>query len=460
MDSAFVLAKNIANTTYEDLPSEVVEVTKKCILDSLGVMIGGSTTDKAAREIVELVREGGGKEESTIIAFGDKVPSWMAAFANGAMMHVLDYEDTHDAAIVHPTACTLPAALAIAERLGKINGKDFITAVVLGSDMAIRLGLARTKPIAWYGWLFPEVHAAFSSTAAAGKLLKLNEDEIVSALGIALNQAAGSMETIFDPGSVIRQIRDCFSQKAGVLSALMAQRGIQGVRNSFEGKGGLFNLYYRGEYNPGLLTSDQGKKFEIVDISFKTWPSCRFTHAYIEAALGIMRENDIKPGDVREIIVAVGAAFNRMLCEPLEERRKPTQSIDAKFSIPFTVAIAVARGNVVISDFLPEGLKNAAVLEMAQKVTCSFDSELDVKGIPPAVVEIRAKNGKTYSKRIDFPYGHPRNPISTEDLIAKFRDCANYSAKPLSKEKVDRAIDLVLNLEQVKDISEVIQLLH
>ena len=225
MDAAITLSSFIVNTNYQDIPKEAIDTSKKALLDCWGVMIGGSSTDKAASEIIGMVQEGGGSEDSTIFGVGGKVPAWMAAFANGAMMHVLDYEDIHDDAIVHPTEYVLPASLAVAEKRGGVSGQEFLAAIILGSDLAIRLGLARTKPIAWYGWLLPEVHMTFCATASAGKILKLNNDEMVNALGIAINQAAGSMEAIFSPGSVIRQIRDCFGQKAGVLSALMAPTG-------------------------------------------------------------------------------------------------------------------------------------------------------------------------------------------------------------------------------------------
>jgi len=458
MDAAYEFAKYIVNSKYSELPIEVVEQVKKSILDTLGVTVAGSTTDKACERIVELVKEAGGKEESTILGFGGKVPAWMAAFANGSMSHVLDFDDTHDFASAHPTAHALIAGCAIAERVGGVNGKDLITAVALGGEMGLRLALARTKPIDWYGWLSPMIWGAFSSTAAAGKLLKLSEEQMVSAFGIAINQTAGSMEANFDTGSDIRAIRDCFSGKTGVLSALMAQRGIRGVKNSLEGTAGLFNLQLRGEYNRAGLVDDLGKRFEYLNTGFKPWPSCRFTHPYIDATLNIVHENDIRPEDVEEIVAVVGDSARHLMCEPLEERRRPPGSIDAKISIPFIIGVAVTRRRVVISDFLPEALGDPAVFEIAQKTTCRLDRRLDSTGVSPAVVEIKTKDGMMHSKRVDSAYGDPSNPLSMEDLIAKFRDCVDHSAKPLPKARVDEAISLITSLEEVKDVSNVIQL--
>ena len=170
MDAAVSFSKLIVGTRYEDIPEADVEVTKKDILDALGAMIAGST-DSAASEIVKMVKESGGKKESTIVSFGGKVPTWLAAFANGAMAHAIDFEDTHDTAVVHVGGCTLPAALAAAEGAGGVSGKEFIAAYTLGGEILIRMGLARIHPTAWYLFLLPSLMGTFSSAAAASKML-------------------------------------------------------------------------------------------------------------------------------------------------------------------------------------------------------------------------------------------------------------------------------------------------
>ena len=458
MDAAISFAKFIVNTKYEDIPKDDVEVTKRNILDSLGAMIGGSTTEMAAREMVEMVREAGGKKQSTIIGYGIKAPSWMAAFGNGAMAHVLDYEDTHDASVVHVGGCTLPAALAAADDLGGVSGKDFITAYALGGEMLIRMGLARIHPTAWYLYMLPSVMGTFSSAAAASKLYNLNEDQVISALGLALQQAAGSFEVNFDPaGSHVRAIRDAFSAKSGILSALMAKRGIIGARNSLEGKAGLFNLHLKGEYNASPLKEELGKIWHMAELSFKPWPCSRWTHAHIDAELRILKNHDIEPENIEEITGIIGIS-GLMMFDPIEKKRNPATSIDAKASLPFTLAVGALRRNLAIADFLPEGIKDSKVLEMAKRVGYRFEKDEKATALKPGIVEIKTKDGSIYTDRVDFPYGHPRNPITTEDLIKKFKDCASYSAKPLSDANIDRVTDLLLNLEQVEDVRSIIQL--
>jgi 2-methylcitrate dehydratase PrpD len=458
MDASFSLAANVVNIRYEDIPGSVVETTKKSILDTLGVILAGSTTDETCKKVVGLVKEGGGKKESTIIAYGGKVPSWMAAFANGSMAHTLDYDDVIDAVAIHPTASTLPAAFAVAERVGGVSGKEFIAAVTLGNDLVSRLKSSLVKPLE-FGWAPPPLFGFFSATAAAGKLLGLSKEQMVSAFSIALHQAAGSMQSNLDAGSAIRAIRDAFPAKAGVLSALMAQKGINGGENSLEGKAGFFNLYYRGEYDHSRLTEDLGKRFEGANVSFKPWPCCRLNHPFIDATLSLIQENSIETSDVKSVTAVVSRLTQRICCEPFETMKRPEQSILAKRSLPFAIALAITRGEVLISDFLSENLEDPVVLKVVDKVSVRYDPVLDEPGLMPAIVQIETRDGKVRSKRVDFAYGHPQHPLSLKDLVAKFRDCARYSATALPGATVDRVIEMAMTLEQVDDAGELVRLL-
>jgi len=459
-DAAFALARNVVAAKYETLPPEAIETTKKCILDTVGVMLAASGISPACKAVIDIVREGGGKEESSILGFGGKVPSWMAAYANGSMAQALDYDDVYDEGRNHCSGSTIPATFAMAERVGKVSGKDFITAAAAGIDLTARMGLAVSESKQGYedDWFLSPLFGAYSATAAAGKLLGLNDDQMVNALGIVFNQAAGSMEMSFQPGAQIRELYSAFPGITGVLSAIWAHRGITGVKNCMESRAGLYNMYFKGHYDRNILLDELGKRFYVTRMSFKPWPSCRLSHSHINAASDIVLEHDVKPEDVAEVIVYV-CDSNKTLMEPLEERQKPQMPTHAKRSIPFTVATVIAKRNILIGDFTPEALKDPLILELAQKVKPEYDQSLFNTGIPPAVVDIKTKSGKTLSKRIENPYGHPKNPLSTEKLIEKFKDCVSYSVKPFDNSKVERIIELVTGLEKVDNMNQVIQLL-
>lgn len=464
MDAAFAIAKNAVNLRYEDIPADTVDLTKKSILDTLGVIAAASTMGEPSKEIVKLVKESGAKGNSTIIGHGGRVPSWLAGFANGSMVHEMDYDDLGGGG--HPSACAVPAAFAMAEEVGKINGREFITAVAVAVDLNCRMGLAisgdRTnRAMGRSGWMTPPLLGYFTATVAAGRILGLTENEMLDALGHTLEQAAGSTQWQHSPGSVFRGIRDGFSNKGGILSALMAKRGLPGTRNSLEGKAGFFNLYYRGEYDRSFLVDELGKRFENIGlVGFKPWPVCGIPLPAVDATLGLLGRHDIKSENIKTIHVSMADLTKPFLAqvENLEERRRPKTVIDAKFSIPFAVGIAATRRNVVIKDFTKEGLKDPVVLEMAGKVMVKTDPQI---GNTPynLVIEIETKDGKRYSNGVDVPYGNPKRPIASEDLIAKFKDCVSFSARPLSEDNVEAIIEMMGKIEELKDVSSIIRML-
>jgi 2-methylcitrate dehydratase PrpD len=423
--------------------------------------MAGSTQGQGCKQIVELVKEWGGKEESTVLGFGVKAPCWIATFANGAMSHALDYDDAFDTGFLHASITTVPPAFAVAERVGKVTGKELIVAVAAGNDLITRLGLALNKHPGGYGrdWSPTSVFGRFSGAAACGRLLGLDEKQMADALGIAFTQVAGTLQTSFGPGAMIRGLYASFVGQQGIMAALLAEKGITGCKAPFEGRAGLFNVYFDGTYNEELLLGALGKRFEGINVAFKPWPSCRVSHAYIEATLALVRKHDLHAEDIEAIKVYVGD-LSQPLCEPIERRRKPEMVSEAKFSIPFIVASAIVRGSPVIAHFTEEGFQDPETLGLAQKVTSQFAPELDKRDcMPPAVIDIKSRSGRVYSEKVEIAYGNPQKPISVGDLTAKFRDCLLYAAKPVSQENQERLISMVLRLEDVDDATQIIKLL-
>jgi len=232
------------------------------------------------------------------------------------MGHGLDYDDIHATVVVHPSACVVPAALATAERVGEVSGKDMLMAVAIGNDLMCRMGYA----IDWKDdWHLSSVFGAFGCTAASGKILGLDRAKLVNAFGIALCQASFTMETNFGVGSNMRGAYPGFAAKAGVLSACMAEKGVIGPKNSLEGKAGLFAVYFGGKYRREAILDNLGKHFEGENVRFKPWPVCTISQSYIEATLTLIKEQDIQPEEVEKVTVFIGD-FGKLLCQPLEEK--------------------------------------------------------------------------------------------------------------------------------------------
>ncbi|MBI4330284.1 MAG: MmgE/PrpD family protein [Chloroflexi bacterium] len=453
MDAAQSFAENAANTRFEDIPAEAVRVARMDVLDTIGLALAASTLAPGCREVAELIKDGGGKEESTILGFGGKVPSWMAAFANGTQAHSLEFDDVHEVARVHAGVTVVPASLAVAERVGKVDGKSFLTAVIVGIDLACRLAMAAPITRSWHA---TGIYGIFGAAAAAGRILGLRADRIQHALGIAYSQAAGNAQASSD-AVLTKRLQAGFAAKGGVLSALLAEKGITGAINSLEGEFGLYKVYHGGKYDREVLTSELGKRFEAANLTFKPYPSGRGTHASIDATLEIVREHDIKPEDIDTITVFKSRTAARI--EGGEKKKRPTDVVDAQLNVPFTVATAAVKRRVGLRDFLPEALKDPAVLAVAQKVNVEPYPEFSPDDFHPGITEIKTRAGKVYRKRVDEPYGNPRNPIPREHLVQKFMDCASSAARPATEKNIKEVVETVMKLEEVRDVSAIIRLL-
>ncbi len=446
------LAAFVSGTRYEQIPRHTREMAKRCLLDGLGVSLAATGLAPVCRPFIEHALEQGGRPESTIFATGTRVPAAMAAFANGALAHALDFEDAHDRALLHPNAPTIPAALALCEAFAPIDGKELIAALAIGCDVACRIGLALRAPLDEHGWYPPPIIAAFGTTAAAGRLIKLSESQLIDAFSLTLCQATCSAELKFSPHSDIRAVRDAFPAQIGVTSALLARKGVRGFDRPFEGRAGFFALYARGAYEPEVVTQSLGERFEIDDIGFKPWPSCRGTHVYIEAAAQLVRDHRIDPNDIANVRL-VGSRLNLMLAEPVAQKRRPATSIDAKFSLPFTVATALRRGTVTLDDFTASALSDTSVLELASRVHYAADPTRPASGpdVLRGSVELELSGGRTVTLEIDEPRGSPARPASDAALVDKFQDCCQRARSQPGTATIDSWVDRIMALESCSD---------
>ncbi len=455
MDAAVVFARNFANTKYEDLSLEVVNATKKEILDLLGVALGG-ISQPGATHVCKLMQEWGGKEESSIVGSSLKVPAPNAAQANATMAHALDFDDVHEAAVMHPGIAAIPVALAVAEAEGNFSGRELITATALGVDMMCRLALATTpgkNPID-LGWHLTSLFGFVGSAATAARIMRLPEERIVDAIGIGYHQCAGNGQCVKD-GALTKRLGPGFAIKGGITAALLAKAGVTGSTNSFEGEWGLYQQYMDGDYSREILLDDLGKRFEGVNVVIKPYPCCRGIHPAIDAGLSLAIENGIRSEDIKEIILTVTEAHLSLLCTPEDAKKSPRSPVDAQFSIPWGVASALVGRRVGLDDFTESAITNKSVLDVTWKMRLEVDDSLSKPGPDPTRVKVLTNNGKVIEKVVHAPLGSLERPMSYEDCANKFRDCA----KSLDSGKVERIIGWVDRLEKLDDIREIIKLL-
>lgn len=454
MDSTFIIAKNIVKTRYEDLSPQVVEAVKKEVIDSLGVGLAGSTC-QGIPELTGLLASFGGKKQSTVIASGIKMPVIFAAQINASMMHALDYDDAVDQAVAHPGIINVPVCFALSEYRGKISGKQCITAIALGVDLMARLGLATRYKVSMVraGWFYASLNGYMTAAAVAGKLLSFNEETLVNAIGLAYQKTSGNQQAVID-GALAKRMAAGFAASGGILAALMAEKGITGAKNCLEGEYGFYNLYHRGGFDKETLLKDLGADFKAKDLTIKLYPSCRLTHPFIDAALALAKEQEIKPEQVETVTIFCGENACS-LSLPLEVKSNPRTTVDAQFSVPWGVASAIVKRKFSIGEISQEAIRDAEIINFCKKIQVEKDPKLTSHALEPGRIRINTNTG-SFVKQVDIPSGSPQNPVSYSACADKFRECAASSAKPLTEETIEWIIDTVAGLENMEDISPII----
>lgn len=430
------------------LPEPTRHATKRAILDGIGVMLAASGESPDVRPFVELHDAKTGP--ATVLGWGRRASATEAALINGAMAHALDYEDAFDRVPLHPNASLLPAALALAESGARCSGLEFITAVALGCDVVCRLGLSLRRPLESGGWYPPPILGAFGATTAAARLQQLSPSQLCDAFSLLLCQNSCPGEIKFSPESTIRAIREAFPAQAAVLCVALAARGVRGFAEPLEGKAGFYRLFANGEFDAASLFDALGQHFWIDELSFKRWPCCRGTHAYIEALQLLKRDHRFDLAAV-ESIVCRGGEVQQMLADPEAQKRQPRTVIDAKFSLPFTAAVALAEAEVTLGSFTETSLRDAQLLGLAAR--CRFERRGDWgrERATAAEVQIRLRDGRILHQVIERALGDPTRPLSDQALREKFIDCAARAAQPLSRPQAERYADRLLSLECESD---------
>ncbi|OUL94309.1 MmgE/PrpD family protein [Paraburkholderia hospita] len=446
-DLCHTFANHVAQTRFEDLSPEAVDAAKKSLLDIVGVSFAASGMEPAVRGVADVVLDAGGRPEVSVLGFNGKVPAQSAAFVNGVMAHSLDFDDQTPWGS-HPDSSVVPAVLALAERKGKVSGRDLITGIALGQDLFVRLRCN----VGWrQDWNLSSVVGTFSSAAAASYIQGLSREQIAHALGIASMQSSGTMQVIFGIGSDLRGMYAGFTAQGAVMAVLLAEKGITGIAELFEGKAGIFNVYFGGKYDRDKMLEGLGKEYLGASMLYKAWPAVGNVHTYIHATIELMREHGLKASDIEQIKVFVGD-FHQRMCHPLEQRREPATLVDAKFSLPFCVALAAVRGGIRIADFSALALKDPEVLAVARKVVPVEDGSLDWKmKIPDGRMEIATRDGRRFERVGDKVPGSPEVPLSWDAIVAKFRDCASVAARPIAPDKIEQAQEMARNLESLDD---------
>lgn len=452
-DVSVSFGRTAAAVGYEDLAPAAVEAARKSILDTVGVSLAASGLEPAVAGVLDLTVSDGGAAEATLLGRAGRYPAQAAAFGNGALAHCLDFDDQTPWG-QHCASSIVPAALAVAERVGGVSGRELLTAVAVGQDL-----FARLRPnVGWRkDWNLSTVLGVYAATAAAGRVLRLPGDRIVDALGIASMQSSGIMEMVHGTGSDLRGLYAGFSARGAVTAALLSAAGISGVARLFEGEHGVFANHFGGVYDRAAMLDGLGVEFRGAGTLYKAWPSVGTSHSHLQATIDLLDEHGVETDAVAGIEVFVGD-YHDLMCHPLDERRAPRTAADAKFSLPYLVAVAAVRRTVSVTDFSPAALADPEVARVAERIVPVADPALDWDtALPPGRVRITTRDGRVLEAVGDRIPGSAERPLDWQAIERKFAACAAVAAVPPAPEAVRRVQRDVRHLESVPDVRDLLR---
>lgn len=443
------IADFVAGTSYEDIPPKAIEVAKPAILDCVGVALAGSK-EASGRICAQMAREERVNGEATVFGQGFKSSALMAAFANGTAAHALDYD--HSFYLMgQPTAGLTPAILPMAETLGT-NGRDLLAAYVVGFEVTTKLASSMPDHSNQGGWHSTGTLGTLGATVACAKLLRLEPDRVQMALGIASSMASGM---VWNFGTMTKPLHAGLAARNGVLAAKLAKNGFTGNPVVLEGPKGFYDNYSRDlPYDLSPLNS-LGSSFELGEngIKIKPYPCGGLTHSAIDAVLEMRAQHHLTSEMIESINVGVTQhTFDRIIY------RIPETGLQGKFSMAYILARAVIDGKVVLDTFTDKAIRDPSVLRLAEKIHMALEPEMkeSSEGSRPCKVVIRLKDGRTLSRQVDHPKGSPEVPLTTQELRAKFMECA---LRALNEEAANKALDYLENLEAMEDLEPLCRLL-
>jgi 2-methylcitrate dehydratase PrpD len=446
MDSTKRIANFVNQTTLDQIPAEAKEWGKRAILDLLGVALAGSKDDLSAK-MVKILKDMGGRAQATVWGKKFKTSSPMAAWANGAFGHAVDYDDINRTMRGHPTVPVLPAALAVGEEI-QASGKQVLEAYLIGFEVEAKLGAGLNPHLFENGWHPTAVLGVMGAAAAAGKLLKLPAEKVCFALSIAASEASGLRQNF---GTMTKPLHAGHAAKNGVMAAKLAQTGFTADVKIIEEKLGYANAFAGpGKYDLSKITENLGNPFDILSpgVGLKRYPSCARTHPAIDAMLDLILENDILPQAVEAVICQGSYTTPQMLIHS-----RPQTALEGKFSMEFCMALALLERKVELPLFKDGKVRDSKVQEMIRKVTFQIRPDLrtiESSSNPSTTVKVLMKDGREFEKTVDEARGTPGNPLTANEVREKYRQCVR---KIQAKKEREETIEMVENLEGVKKIS-------
>ena len=416
------LAEFAAALRYDAIPPMVRSRAKRLMLDAIGCGLAAKRFDFAQASL-DAIRSLGGAGPRAVLGHPDRLPLRDAALANGILMHGLDYDDTHTEGVVHLTVAVLPAVLGLGAELDR-SGRDLLTAYVAGIEAGARIASIAKGGFHKAGFHPTGVVGAFAASIAAAKLYELSVEQMVSAQGVALSVAAGSLEFLED-GSWTKSLHAGWASVGGITAAALARGGFVAPKAAYEGRFGLLSLYLKNP--PGDIaraSASLGATWETLNVAVKPFPACHFVHAFADAAIALKRKG-VDPAQVESVTALVPQEEVEVICEPAANKRRPANDYDAKFSLPYVVAASLRAGKFGLAELDDGALADPATLALAAKVGYRADPDSGFPRHYSGELVVRLAGGREVRHREAVNRGAAERPLTNADVEAKFMENAS-----------------------------------
>jgi 2-methylcitrate dehydratase PrpD len=445
-------AAHVASARFEDLPEDAVAQAKTFILDTFGVGIAGATAAGAA-ELMAAARQWGDGAEAVIWGRPGRAPAGIAALLNGFQVHCQEFDCLSEAAVLHPMAAVLSAAMAFAERRGGVSGRDLILATALGVDVACYLGIASQQALRFFR---PATAGGFGAAAACARLAGLNAAQIAHAFGLQLAQMSGTMQAHVEASPAL-PLQVGMNARAGLQSCDLAAAGLPAPRFSLDGPFGYLPLV-EGIFDLSPVHDGLGRRWIIAELAHKPYPAGRATHGAVEAVLTLRAQHGFTPDDVEEIVVSGPPVLKKLTGRP--DIPNPTPAY-ARLCVGYVVAKVLLHGFIGVEHYRGEAeLTDPATHALAARVRAVEDGTTNQSALAPQAVTIRLRNGATLAWRCETMLASPTRRLTRDQHLAKFRRCWDFAEGKLPATARENLIETIDRLEAVADMRRLAELVQ
>ena len=449
------LAQWASRIQFDDLPADVVEATKLRVMDVIGLSLAGAETafGKSTRDAIAAMSPAG---PCRILGFGDRVGVTAAAFANGALSQALEYDDTHNESIVHMSSPAVAAALALSE-FASVTGRELITAIALGNEISCRVGSVSSGELHKRGFHPTGLFATFGAAYLVARILGLDAERMARAAGIAGSFASGLLECWVD-GTQTKFLHPGWSAQSGITAAMLARAGVTGPAQVFEGRWGLFASHVQdpnAHRDFARINAGLGSHWESRNSSFKPFPAAHVIHPYISAAIRLRDRHAIQAADIESVDCPVTGFIVSIVCEPVAEKHAPASDSHGRVSLQYSIAEALYFGELGKKAYSDQSRRNPDILALARKVRYRVDPDYPGPGRFKGAVTVTLKDGRQFTEIEEYNRGSFENPMTYQELRAKFDDNASGF---LSAEARARVADQIQRLEVLADAKTLLDL--